>query len=95
MSDDEALAYISYLEKYEKGTSDDEYFESYAQFAATLAKDWRRMNPTESVSLGECLRAANTGLVIAANLHKKHGRRHQFRYYAKPIIISELDKLKS
>ncbi len=96
MTDKEALEYINYLEKYEGVGNNDPTFDSYAQFAATIAKDWYAENKGAlNISLGECITAANTGLVIAARLYKKNNRTEQFRFYSKPVILAELDRLKN
>ena len=110
MSDVEVGKYIDFLEKYEAGESDSKtkdkqlkkidpdtnaMFEKYGQFAMLMAKNWYEENKEQSkLTLGDCIHAANTGLIMAHYLYKENHRSSPFRLYAKPSILQELERLK-
>lgn len=95
MTDKETEDYIQHLENYEEIRSGSPLFNDYAHFASTVAREWHQKNSKSSnVSLSECIRAANTGLLLAEQLYRSHNRKEQFRLYSKPIILAELDRLR-
>jgi hypothetical protein len=67
----------------------------YGHIAAIEAKRWYENNSWQKITLGRCVRAANTGLIHAAHLfqEKKHADTIRFKDYAPFFIKKELAAL--
>lgn len=107
MSNDKAVQYINFLKENKKpaplpereqnfirrnGSSTRIFSDVYGLFAAQLAEGWCEQNNQLNISLGSCIRAANTGLLMATYRYIELENPPRFKTFAKPFIISELDR---
>lgn len=110
MNDEEALSYIKHLYESRRPlprkeeeldflkTFDyqtDTFIDTYGYFAASVAQNWHSQHlkhPT--ISLGDCVRAANRGLLLASYQYIKTQQSRRFLDFAVPFIEEELQNLK-
>lgn len=105
MSDEEAIRYVNHLRRCQKGipekqheykylkmfdASTNAFADTYGYFAAKLAQEWAESHP--DVSLGRCIRSANTGLIMARSTYLVEKPDTAFIKFAEPIIRAELNK---
>jgi hypothetical protein len=69
--------------------------EQYLYLAAYRAKDWYEKHGRKRPNLGECIEAANTGLMMAAAIFykNKHSPEIRFSDYCQFFIDKELAKI--
>jgi hypothetical protein len=110
MTDEEALRYLEHLREHEmpapkperekgfiarNGQGAKVFGDVYGYFAASLALDWYNKNSRVGVTLGECIRNANTGLYLASYEFIKKDSAVPFKDFAKPFILKELSTVAS
>lgn len=109
MSDEAAVLYLSNLQAHELAQPLDErsflrqnnahtdaFLHTYGYYAAAIAQSWYERNRQIGITLGACIRAANTGLIIASYRFVEGKPGHavpKFKNYATPFIRAELDWL--
>lgn len=107
MTDEEAQQYIEFLRDNEmpepaperekgfiirNGSGAKVFGDVYGYYAASLAKEWQRKHLHQGISLGKCIRSANTGLLMASYRYIEVENPPTFKLYAKPYICRELDR---
>jgi hypothetical protein len=109
MSDEQAHAYLEYLESHRRPVPNPSrergflqrhppqsllFTDTYGYSAALLAYRAHDDTAGPRKRIGEYIRAANVGLVLAYHKYIENDETGSFKSFAKPFVLRELEQLK-